>query len=210
MDNWDSWHVQHCSCAAASTTHSHPSHSGGNILINTENILSLSVCLYLCYSSTLFVYSPQRKDISLSVTVKSQLSWSPLTGSECVDCHLASSQSYHDPQVSLIANLLDMTSLDSQWMFFINKLNRVCWYFDIQHLSTPSWKCLIIASLLTPPSHVSSSQTMLLSVIMGNISPLAPCLSWTDWPCHSLYSPQMLTPAPTLTLTPPEPVAIKM
>ena len=76
VDNWDSWNVQHCSCAAPSTTHSHPSHSGGNILINTENILRLSVCLYLCYSSTLFVCSPQRKDISLSlsVTVKSQLS----------------------------------------------------------------------------------------------------------------------------------------
>ena len=43
-------------------THSHPSHSVGNILINTENISSLSV--YICVSSTLFVYSPQRKDIS--------------------------------------------------------------------------------------------------------------------------------------------------
>ena len=67
VDNWDSWHVQHCSRAAASTTHSHPSHSGGNILINTENILSPSVCLYLYLfaGSVLFVYSPQRKDISV-------------------------------------------------------------------------------------------------------------------------------------------------
>ena len=120
VDNWDSWHVQHCSRAAASTTHSHPSHSGGNILINTENILSLSVCLYLYLLAPHYLSTHHKGRISLYVTVNSLVycPWSPMTGSECVDCHLTgqalNSQSYHDPQVALIANLLDMTSLDSQ------------------------------------------------------------------------------------------------
>ena len=152
MDNWDSWHVQHCSHAAASTTHSHPSHSGGNILINTENILSPSVCLYLYLLAPYYLSTHHKGRISLYVTVKSLVYclWSPMTGSECV---VVLTVTWPAPcELSVLSwptglpyrqfTWYDMTSLDSQWMFFINKLNRACWYFDIQHQVSFLRNCL--------------------------------------------------------------------